>query len=184
MARIKAVSKEAATGKTADMYQAIHGMLGTIPNMMQTMAASPALLEGYLGLSGALRHGVLDGKTGELIALTVSQTNECDYCLSAHTYIGANLMKMDATVMADAQQGHNANTKTAAILTLAQQLVKQQGRITETTLQTAKTAGITDAEIAEVIGHVALNVLTNYFNNTVETEIDFPLVSATQVAVV
>ena len=33
-----------------------------------------------------------------------------------------------------------------------------------------------DAEIAETIGHVALNVLTNYFNNVAHTEIDFPLV--------
>ena len=31
-----------------------------------------------------------------------------------------------------------------------------------------------DAEIAEVVAHVGLNIFTNYFNNTAETDIDFP----------
>jgi alkylhydroperoxidase family enzyme len=40
-----------------------------------------------------------------------------------------------------------------------------------------KAAGYTDGEIGEIVGHVALNVLTNYFNNTAKTEIDFPVVN-------
>lgn len=42
----------------------------------------------------------------------------------------------------------------------------------------ARAAGVTDQEIAETIGHVALNVLTNYFNKTAGVEIDFPVVTA------
>jgi alkylhydroperoxidase family enzyme len=44
-------------------------------------------------------------------------------------------------------------------------------------LAQARKAGITDAEIVEIIGHVALNVFTNYLNNVSDTEIDFPVVA-------
>ena len=43
-------------------------------------------------------------------------------------------------------------------------------------------AGYTDGEIAEIVAHVALNVFTNYFNRAAQTDIDFPLVTAGQLA--
>jgi hypothetical protein len=36
--------------------------------------------------------------------------------------------------------------------------------------------------VGEIIGHVGLNILTNYFNNTANTQIDFPVVEAREVA--
>jgi hypothetical protein len=39
-------------------------------------------------------------------------------------------------------------------------------------------AGYGDAEIAEVVAHVALNIFTNYFNNVAGTAIDFPMAPA------
>jgi hypothetical protein len=40
--------------------------------------------------------------------------------------------------------------------------------------------GVTDAEIAEIVGHVALNVLTNYFNVLADVEIDWPVTVSAQ----
>jgi hypothetical protein len=37
---------------------------------------------------------------------------------------------------------------------------------------------VTDAEIAEVVGHIALNVLSNFFNHVAQPDLDFPLVPA------
>jgi AhpD family alkylhydroperoxidase len=59
-----------------------------VPNMTRAMANSPAVLDGYLQLSGALTKGKLPAKTREEIALAVSQANSCDYCLAAHSTIG------------------------------------------------------------------------------------------------
>lgn len=56
-----------------------------MPNLFRTVANSPATLEGYLGLNGALAKVALDGKTRERVALAVSEINGCNYCLSAHT---------------------------------------------------------------------------------------------------
>ena len=47
----------------------------------------------------------------------------------------------------------------------------------EADLQAVRAAGYTDAQVIEIVLHVALNTLTNYINETVKTEIDFPVVT-------
>lgn len=178
MARLTVLSPDQATGKTKELFTAIESKLGMVPNMMRTMGNSSAFLEGYLNLSGALGGGTLGAKTGELIALVVAESNACDYCLSAHTYIGANLLKIDAETLNSARSGNATDAKTNAILQFAKTVVAKRGLVSDEDVNTVKQAGITEGEVGEIIGHVALNVLTNYFNNTAKTEIDFPVVVA------
>jgi uncharacterized peroxidase-related enzyme len=184
MTRVAALSPDVASGKTKELFNVIQGKFGMVPNMMRGMGNSAAFLEGYLSLSGALDHGGLSAKTGKLIALAVAESNECNYCLSAHSYIAANLMKIDSQTIEAAREGNAADTKTAAILKFAQTVVSKKGRVSDSDVAAVKLAGVSEGEIGEIIGHVALNVLTNYFNNTANTEIDFPVVEANKVAVV
>ncbi|MCR4031632.1 MULTISPECIES: carboxymuconolactone decarboxylase family protein [Flavobacterium] len=176
MTRLTALNPEEATGKTKDLFNAVQAKLGVVPNMMRTMGNSPAVLEGYLNLSGALSHGKLSAKTGELIALAVSESNSCDYCLAAHTFIGEKLVKADPAVLHAARTGNSTDAKTEAILQLAKTLISKNGLVNDEDVNKAKNAGVSDAEIAETVAHTALNVLTNYFNNLANTEIDFPAV--------
>ncbi|WP_284653440.1 carboxymuconolactone decarboxylase family protein [Flavobacterium terrisoli] len=178
MTRLQALNPDTATGKTKELFNAVQGKLGLVPNMMRTMGNSDAVLEGYLNLSGALSKGKLGGRTGELIALAVSESNDCHYCLAAHTFIGEKLLKTDASVLEAARLGESTDGKTQAILSLAKVLISKNGRVNDQDINNTKNAGVTDAEIAETIAHVALNVLTNYFNNTANTEVDFPVVAA------
>ena len=62
----------------------------------------------------------------------------------------------------------------AAALHFAQQLVQNQGHVSDDDVAKVREAGYGDAEIAEIVGHVALNVFTNYFNTVAQTEVDFP----------
>ncbi|HJY13016.1 MAG TPA: peroxidase-related enzyme [Flavobacterium sp.] len=176
MTRLTALNPEEVTGKTKDLFNAVQAKLGVVPNMMRTMGNSPAVLEGYLNLSGALSHGKLSARTGELIALAVSESNSCDYCVAAHTFIGGKLLKTDEQVLQAARTGNSADAKTEAILQFAKTLISKGGLVNNEDVDTLKTAGVSDAELAETVAHVALNVLTNYFNNTANTEIDFPTV--------
>jgi len=178
MTRLTALNPEEVTGKTKDLFNAVQAKLGVVPNMMRTMGNSPAVLEGYLNLSGALSHGKLSAKTGELIALAVSESNSCDYCLAAHTFIGEKLVKADPEVLHNARTGNSADEKTAGILQFAKTLISKNGLVNDQDVAAVRNAGATDAEISEVIAHVGLNVFTNYFNNTANTEIDFPVVQA------
>ncbi len=43
-------------------------------------------------------------------------------------------------------------------------------------IDAAQSAGLSDAELAEIVGHVAVNVLTNYFNRAFAIDVDFPVV--------
>ena len=178
MARLKALHPGEATGKTKELFKVVESKLGMVPNMMRTMGNSSAVLEGYLNLSGALGGGTLGAKTGELIALAVSESNSCDYCLSAHTYIGANLVKVDAETLNSARNGNSTDAKTDAILKFAKTLVSKKGLVNDADVDSVKKSGVTEGEIGEIVGHVALNIFTNYFNNTANTEIDFPAVKA------
>jgi uncharacterized peroxidase-related enzyme len=178
MTRLTALSPEEATGKTKELFNAIQSKLGMVPNMMRTMGNSPALLEGYLNLSGALAQGKLGAKTGELLALVVSEKNACDYCLSAHSFIGEKLVHIDTGVLDNARHALAADDKTHAILKFALALTDKKGLVNDADVDAIKAAGLTEGEIGEIVGHVALNVLTNYFNNTANTVIDFPVVKA------
>ena len=79
---------------------------------------SPAALQGYLGLNGALARS-LDVRTRERIALAVAEVNGCDYCLSAHTYLGLNLAKIDAAEIALNRRGASSDAKAHAAVSFA-----------------------------------------------------------------
>lgn len=178
MTRLKALDPDQATGTTKELFTSIKSNLGVVPNMMRTMGNSASFLDGYLSLSRALGGGSLGAKIGELIALTVAEANQCNYCLSAHTYLGLNLFKMDAAALDAAREGNSADSRVNAVLKFAKVLLKKGGHVSDQDVATVKAAGITEGEIGEVVGHVALNILTNYLNNTAKTEIDFPVVEA------
>ena len=84
-----------APAASQPLLEAVKKQLGVVPNLFRLVSNSPAALEGYVGLSGALAKGSLPAQTRERIALAVAETNGCDYCLSAHTYLAKNLAKLD-----------------------------------------------------------------------------------------
>lgn len=178
MTRLKALSPDEATGKTKELFNGIQRKLGMVPNMMRTMGNSSAVLEGYLNLSGALSTGTLGAKTGELIALAVAESNTCDYCLSAHSFIGEKLVGIDTPSLSSAREGNSTNAKTDAALKFAQTLVSKRGSVSDADVEKVKAAGFSDGEVSEIVAHVALNILTNYLNKTANTEIDFPVINS------
>jgi uncharacterized peroxidase-related enzyme len=179
MSRLPLVDPAQAEGKTHDLFSTVKSQMGRVPNLMKAMANSPAVLEGYLAFSGALGHGTLDPKIRERIAIGTAESNGCGYCLAAHNLLG-KLAGLDEEERLVNRRGHSHDPKADAALTFAHRLLEQQGRVSEAEVAEVKAAGFGDAEIAEIIAHVALNVLTNYFNNAVETPIDFPAVPALQ----
>ncbi|MBC8043810.1 MAG: carboxymuconolactone decarboxylase family protein [Rhizobacter sp.] len=177
MQRITAINPETATGKLKDLFGAVEKKLGSVPNMMRTMGASAAVLDGYLSLSGALSKGSLSPKMGEQIALVVAEANDCGYCASAHAYIAGQLLHIDDKTILRSRHGHGIDTKTDAGLTFAKTLVEKRGLTSDADVDLVFKAGFTEGEVGEIVAHVALNVLTNYFNNTADTVIDFPKVA-------
>jgi uncharacterized peroxidase-related enzyme len=175
MPRLNPVDPAQADIRAKPMLDAVHRKLGMTPNMMKTMATSPAVLKGYLDLAGALGDASIPPRTQELIALAVAETNGCDYCLSAHTAIGG-LFKIPAAELDAARDAANADPKTAAFLRFARIVVETRGKVADVDVAALRAAGATDAQVAEVVAIAALNVFTNLFNNVAATEVDFPRV--------
>ena len=178
MSRIKPVLQPSHDGVRRS-FDAIEKQLGVVPNMMRTMAQSPRVLEGYLALSGASGGGLLPATLQEQIALAVAETNACNYCLSAHTALGRRAGLSDDQLAAS-REGRAAEAKANAALQFALVVLEHRGGVGDDDFARVRAAGFSDAEIAEIIAHVALNVLTNYFNRAADTDIDFPKVAAAQ----
>ncbi len=168
---------DASPTASQPLLEAIKKQLGLVPNMYRLIGNSPAALEAYLGLSHGLDKGEIDLQTRERIALTVAKLNQCDYCLSAHTYVGKNLAKLDDAELVANRRGTSSDPKAAAALRFASRVVEERGGVSPGDVKAVKLAGFTDSQVIEIVLHVALNTLTNYVNKVGETEIDFPQVS-------
>lgn len=166
-----------APANAQPLLEAVKKQLGVVPNLFRLVANSPAALEGYLGLSGALAKGQLPAATRERIALAVAEINGCSYCLSAHTYLGKNLAKLDEAEIAANRNGGSNDPKAAAAVRFAAKVANARGHVSDEDVRAVKLAGYDDAQVIEIVLHVALNTWTNYINEVAKTEIDFPVVT-------
>lgn len=164
------------------LLEAVKKQLGVAPNLFRLVANSPAALEGYVSLFGALGRGTLPAPTRERIALTVAEFNACDYCLSAHTYLGKHVAKLDDAEMAANRHGGSNDPKADAAVRFALKVARERGQVSDEDLRAVKLAGYDDAQVIEIVLHVALNVWTNYINKVAQTDIDFPVVEARKAA--
>ena len=173
MPRIRPVQANAAESATAELLSSVRKKLGTVPNLIATMANSPAVAKAYLGFSQTLSGGTLPPRLREQIALTVGETNGCGYCVAAHTMLGmgAGLAEHETC---DARQATSHDEKERAALEFAREVVQQRGIVADAQVEQLRQSGYTDGEVCEIVANVALNLFTNYFNHVAGTEVDFP----------
>ncbi|NDL60959.1 carboxymuconolactone decarboxylase family protein [Phytoactinopolyspora mesophila] len=172
MSRLPLIQPEDATGPAAELLAGVRNVLGVTPNMVKAMANSATVLDAYLEFNAALADGVLPVGIRERIAILVAQENECDYCLSAHSFAASRQAKLDNDELRRVRNGTSSDPRSEAIVGFAAAVVRCRGDITEEQLRQARASGLTEQEIAEVVGHVALNVFSNYFNKAADVEID------------
>jgi uncharacterized peroxidase-related enzyme len=178
MSRLNIPAVDQSPDASKPLLDAVKKQLGVVPNMMKLIGNSPAALEGYLSLNGAVAKGKLSGQLREQIALATAEYNGCDYCLSAHSYLGTNVAKLSGDEIEAARSGHSSDAQADAALGFARKVAESHGRVSDSDLASLRIAGFDDAAVIEIVVNVALNVLTNYVNNVAQTDIDFPKVSA------
>lgn len=175
MSNIQLINPEQTSGEHHELFNQIHSTFGVVPNMFKAIGNSPAALESMWTSFSALGKGTLGAKLGEQIAVLVADINRCEYCLAAHTALG---QQAGATVeeMAAAQGGKSTDPKTQAALNFSAKLVNDRGNVSKADVQALTTAGFNDADVAEILAHVALNIFTNYTNVAFAVPVDFPKV--------
>ncbi|HEX2668263.1 MAG TPA: peroxidase-related enzyme [Gammaproteobacteria bacterium] len=174
MPRIAPLAQPAGEAKT--LLDAVQSKLGATPNMFRTFAHSPAALNGLLGLFAAADAGSLGKPLVEKIALVVAEANGCQYCLSAHSYLGKHVAKLDDKALDQARTGRSQDAREQAALRFAGAVLEERGHVSDAELKAVRDAGFSDAAILDIVTAVALNVLTNYANVVTQVEVDFPVV--------
>ena len=175
MSRVPAVDPASAPVAVKSLLDGVQKGMGVTPNLFKVAAQSPAALESLVAFFGATAKGHFDARTREAIALAVSEANACDYCLSARTALGKHAGLGD-DAMTQARLAKSDNPRRATLLGLARVIVDRRGRVGEAVVADAQRAGLSDADIVEVVANVALTTFTNYLNEVAGTDIDFPVV--------
>jgi uncharacterized peroxidase-related enzyme len=177
MSRLTVPARDDVPEASKPILDAVEKQLGVVPNMFRLIAQSPSALQGFVANNGALGK-TLDVKTRERIALAVAQVNGCDYCLSAHSYLGLNLAKISPEEIALNRRAASGDAKANEAVGFAAKIVRDRGKITQADIQAVRDAGFSDGQIVEIIAVTAENIFTNMLNIVAETEIDFPVVRA------
>lgn len=181
MSRLAIPTRETAPEATRATLDAVEKQLGTVPKLFRLLATSPAALSAYTGFTQALGRS-LDVKTRERIALALAEINGCDYCLSAHAYLGHKITRLDAEEVALNRRGRVADRTADAVVRFAATVARERGHVTDADIAAVREAGFSDAQIVETVALVAANSFTNFLNEAARTEIDFPVVLAVDAA--
>lgn len=177
MKKIKVITPESASEAAKATMEMVNKKLGRVPNMYQVMANSPAVLEAYVKFNGALSGGTLGNKMAELIALATAETNNCSYCLSAHSFFGARV-GLSEVQMLEGRAFYSQDKKMDMGLLFAKKMLETPKEISNEDIEPLRNAGYSDGEILEIVANVIRNIFTNYINIVSETEVDWPIIVA------
>src|SRR5579863_3833304 len=177
MARMRQINPAEASGQAKILLDGVQERLGMTANMMKIMAASPAVLGGYLSFRTALAESALDAHFRVQIALAVAQANNSEYCLARHTATARRIGLTEAEIDAS-RRSCSEDEKKDVGLKFARALVIFRGRISGEGIRRLRAAGYSDAEVVEIVANVALEIFGNYFNEVAGTDLDFPRVPA------
>jgi uncharacterized peroxidase-related enzyme len=175
--RIKILDNSNLPAQSVEILNSVAKQLGFVPNVLRLLAASPAVLKSFLGLQAGLS-GTLDLNTRNAIALAVSESNSCHYCVSAHAHFASKGANCSKDEISRNRVGESIDPKRAAAAAFGVSVIKRHGNVSNADLEKIREAGYSDSEILEIIALAVQFSFTNFMNNVAQTEIDFPIVDA------
>lgn len=172
MNEFKVPSRAEVATVNQTIFDNLEKQLGFVPNLFATYAYSENALKNYLDFSGA--PSSLKAKEKEAVNLAVSQVNNCEYCLAAHTAIGKMNGFSDAEIIELRQGKASFDTKLNALAALAKNITENRGHTENTVVKNFFNAGWSKENLIDTISLVGDKTISNYINNTVKAPVDFP----------
>jgi uncharacterized peroxidase-related enzyme len=171
---LELLSARQATPEAADLLERSRKALGAVPTMYTAMANSPGLLATYLDGYRRFRSG--SGFTPaeqEVVFLTVSRFNSCEYCIAAHSHIGDQFSGTPRHVI-DAIRDDEPITdpKLAALAEFTRVMLLTAGRPSEGDVAAFRAAGYSERQVLEVVLAVAVKTISNWTNHLFATPVD------------
>jgi uncharacterized peroxidase-related enzyme len=147
--------------------------VGFVPNIYATFAHSENALKNFLDFANA--KSSLKTKEKEVINLAVSEINQCQYCLSAHTAI-AGMNGFSAEQILDLRAGRAPfDAKLDALAKLAANITENRGATSPEVAENFFAAGWTKENLIDAISLVGEITITNYLHGTTKVPVDFPV---------
>jgi len=159
-----------------EIFDNLEKAIGFVPNIYATLAHSENALKNFLDFSNG--KSSLKTKEKEVINLAVSEVNQCQYCLSAHTAI-AGMNGFDKEQILDLRSGTAPfDSKTDALAKLAKNVAENRGASSPEILENFFENGWTKENLADTIIQAAEITVTNYLHRTTQVPIDFPAIES------
>ncbi len=171
--RVSTVTPEKASKEVKELYDALQKKMGRLPNMVLHLGHSSEALKAFINMSGAASHTSLNPKLREEIALSISQIDNCTYCLAAHSALARSHGVPDQEILM-ARKGEAKDPKTQAILKFAKSVIEKRGHVSDEEVKMLRAAGVSEKELVEIILVISESVYTNYLNIILNTAIDYP----------
>lgn len=171
MARLSILTKQTAPAKSQPILANYEKVLGVVPNFFALISQSPDALKAISNMHAELGNS-LGHKTRERIHVMTAEVNGCDYCLSAHTYLGGKLQGLTKDDMELNRIGRSTDPQADAALQFAYKIAKSRGHIQDADVEAVRAAGFTDTQIVDIVAETAFSFITNLLNNTFKTDID------------
>lgn len=149
--------------------------LGMVPNLYATLAHSEHALGNYLAFQNA--KSSVTGKAREVVNLVVSQVNECEYCLAAHTAIGKMHGLTDAQLLEIRSGTAHFDAKLDALARLVKSIAIGRGHAEPALIDAFFAAGWSKENLVDVIVIIGDKTVTNYLHAVTKVPVDFPAAS-------
>jgi len=148
--------------------------LGFIPNLYAHLAEAPNALSAYKQLGALLEQSTLTPEEQQIVLISTSIENRCEYCVAAHSFLARNLVKVDgARVDALRSQSCLQDQKLNALVAFTRAVVRERGWVQGSqALHDFFAAGYTQQNALEVLLGVAMKTLSNYTNHLTDTPLD------------
>lgn len=172
MTTINVPKREEVNATNQAIFDTLKKSLGMVPNLFATFAHSETALATYMALQNA--KSSLSSKAREVVNLVVSQVNECQYCLAAHTMLGKLNGFTDAQVL-EVRHGHASfDLKFDALARLAKGITQNRGHVEQALVEAFFAAGWTKENLVDAIVLIGDKTITNYLHSTTKVPVDFP----------
>ena len=166
-------TKESAPADSKPVLEQMEHAFGFIPNMAAVLAESPLAVTTYATVTGIVEEkSKLTPEEQQIVMLTVSRENGCDYCVAAHTKL-ADMNKVPADVVQAIGEGQDpSDAKLAALVCATRSVIQKRGWIDDDVLNSFLNAGYEKAHLLDVVTIVALKTISNYTNHIAATPLD------------
>lgn len=172
MSDFKLHNKDTAPQGAHGVMDAYQDRFGFVPNLIGLMAESPATTKGYAQTYNLLGETDFTPAEQQLLFLTISRTNGCTYCVSAHTMAGKMAGLDEDTINAVREGRPILDSKLAALSDFAIKMVETRGHVSRDDINDFMTAGYSQAQILEVLLAIATKTISNYMNHIANTPLD------------